>query len=295
MAARQGRVNNNGPTHFLCIPLLRRQLARNVVAFRADVTNINAAPPLPLPSSAVRPPGTMHITLGVMSLPQPAQLARAVALLRGLCPRTVLAETRAALRRRRGAGRGLACSPRVASQKNEKNEEEEEDDDGSVWLTLKGLHAMQDPSSTGVLYAPPLDANGDNGPGHGRGQQDAGLLFAFCQAVRQRFMDAGLMEPDRRPFLLHATVVNTTHVKSHERGLGQGSGPGAGPGAATAGRGRGGRERMMLDARTLLEEYAEHVWLDRHEVRSLAICRMGAKPKGDRGDEAYEVVEEVAV
>ncbi|XWW92741.1 hypothetical protein V2A60_000667 [Cordyceps javanica] len=267
MAARQGRVNNNGPTHFLCIPLLRRQLARNVVAFRADVTNINAAPPLPLPSSAVRPPGTMHITLGVMSLPQPAQLARAVALLRGLCPRTVLAETRAALRRRRGAGRGLARSPRVASQKNEKNEEED-DDDGSVWLTLKGLHAMQDPSSTGVLYAPPLDANGDNGPGHGRGQQDAGLLFAFCQAVRQRFMDAGLMEPDRRPFLLHATVVNTTHVKRHERGLGQG---------------------------TLLEEYAEHVWLDRHEVRSLAICRMGAKPKGDRGDEAYEVVEEVAV
>lgn len=214
-----------------------------MTAFRADVTNINAAEPLP--PDAVRPPGTMHITLGVMSLPQPAQLERATALLRGLRPRDILVETRAALRRRSW---GLA-GPAASQERN-------------VWLTLKGLYAMQSPVSTGVLYAQPLDAAG----------QGAGLLYAFCQAVRQRFIDAGLMEAERRPFLLHATVVNTTHVKQ------------ARP-----------RERLLLDAQALLDEYAEHVWLDRHEVRTLAICKMGAKPKGMRGDAAYEVVEEVVV
>ncbi|OAQ95707.1 hypothetical protein LLEC1_07743 [Akanthomyces lecanii] len=55
------------------------------------------------------------------------------------------------------------------------------------------------------------------------------------------------------------------------------------------------RERLMLDATALLEEYAEHVWLERHEVRTLAICRMGAKPVKNDGDEAYEVVDEVAI
>ncbi|KAM3505496.1 hypothetical protein MY10362_002901 [Beauveria mimosiformis] len=248
MAGRQAAPARRGanPTHFLCIPLLRRQLALRVAAFRADVTDIHSA--APLPPDAMRPPGTMHITLGVMSLPQPARLARAVALLKELCLRDVLTETRATLRQR---ARGL-------SDWTAQN--------GSVWLTLRGLRAMQDPASTGVLYAPPTDADG----------QGAGLLYAFCQAVRARFIEEGLMEAERRPFLLHATVVNTAHVRS----------------------GRGGgrrRERLLLDARALMEEYAEHVWLDRHEVRSLAICRMGAKPKGDTGDEAYEVVEEVTV
>lgn len=235
MAARQAAPARRGtnPTHFLCIPLLRRQLARNMAGFRADVSNINGA--APLPADAVRPPGTMHITLGVMSLSQPEQLARAVAVLKELRLRDTLAET-----------------TRAGSQ------------GGRVWLALKGMAAMQDASHTGVLYAPPLDVE----------EQADGLLYAFCQAVRRRFIDAGLMEAEKRPFLLHATVVNTTHVK---RPRGQ------------------GRERLMLDARALLEEYAEHVWLDRHEVRTLAICRMGAKPKGDHGDQAYEVVEEVTV
>ncbi|OAA66297.1 Protein kinase A anchor protein, nuclear localization signal domain protein [Cordyceps fumosorosea ARSEF 2679] len=209
------------PTHFLCIPLLRRQLAHNVAAFRADVTNINSA--APLPPSAVRPPGTMHITLGVMNLAEPARLERALELLR--------------------------------QQQRQRQRQ------SRLCLTLKGLRAMQDPAATGVLYAPPADVEG----------QAAGGLRAYCEAVRRAFIEEGLMEPDGRPFVLHATVVNTAHVK----------------------RGRG--ERLMLDARGLLEEYAEHVWLDRHEVRSLAICRMGAQPKGTEGDEAYEVVEEVRV
>lgn len=249
MAARQAAPARRGanPTHFLCIPLLRRQLARSVAAFRADVTDIHSA--APLPPDAVRPPGTLHITLGVMSLPQPERLARAVALLKELRLREVLTETRATLRQRaRGMSDGTA-------------------QDGSVWLTLRGLRAMQNPASTGVLYAPPTDAAG----------QGAGLLYAFCQAVRARFIEEGLMEAERRPFLLHATVVNTAHVKKSARGGGR------------------RRERLLLDARALMDEYAEHVWLDRHEVRSLAICRMGAKPKGDTGDEAYEVVEEVTV
>ncbi|KAJ6781629.1 hypothetical protein PWT90_08361 [Aphanocladium album] len=154
MAARQAaparRAGGSSPTHFLCIPLLRRQLACSMAAFKADVTSINAASPLP--PSAVRPPGTMHITLGVMHLPTRAQVDAAVTLLRDLRLRDIISDARGSLSARAGglAGGGGGGTPT----------------EGSVWLTLRGLRAMQDPARTGVLYAPPLDADG----------QEAGLV-----------------------------------------------------------------------------------------------------------------------
>lgn len=249
MATRQAapvKRTGGAPTHFLSIPLLRRQLARSIAAFRDDVTNINSASPLP--PSAIRPPGTMHITLGVMHLPQPAQLARAVALLQSLRLRDLIADAHTTLR----THGGRAVGDDAPSAKR------------SAWLTLRGLRAMHDPARAGVLYAPPGDVAG----------QEAGLVYAVSKAVRQRFIDAGVMEAEERPFVLHATVVNTVHVKRE--------------------RGKKGGERLMVDARGMMEEYAEYVWLDRHEMRSVAICKMGAKAKGD-GDEAYEVVEEVMI
>lgn len=250
MASRAGPPRRAGPTHFLCIPLLRRQLAANIAAFRIAATNIYSA--APLPSSAIRPPGTMHLTLGVMALPQREQLERALSLLRELPLRDILSETREALPNRAGSLSAEAVAAKEEYQ--------------PLVLTLKGLHPMQDPAKSSVLYAPPLDADGEGCV--------PGALYGFCKAVRQRFIDAGLMEAESRPFVLHATVVNTVHVKG--------------------GKGRRG-ERMMVDARGLMEEFEEFVWLDRHEVRKIGICRMGAKPIGDEGDEAYEVVEEVEV
>ncbi|KAH7215001.1 AKAP7 2'5' RNA ligase-like domain-containing protein [Fusarium oxysporum] len=53
------------PTHFVCIPLAGPQLARSLAAFRTEVTNPSG---FGVPPAAVRPLGTMHLTLGVMSL-----------------------------------------------------------------------------------------------------------------------------------------------------------------------------------------------------------------------------------
>ncbi|EGU75290.1 hypothetical protein FOXB_14198 [Fusarium oxysporum f. sp. conglutinans Fo5176] len=53
------------PTHFVCIPLAGPQLARSLAAFRTEVTNPSG---FGVPPTAVRPLGTMHLTLGVMSL-----------------------------------------------------------------------------------------------------------------------------------------------------------------------------------------------------------------------------------
>lgn len=66
------------PTHFLCIPLVtassRPQLTRSLAAFREEVTAPNpssAYGALPVPDEAIRPVGTIHLTLGVMSFMEP--------------------------------------------------------------------------------------------------------------------------------------------------------------------------------------------------------------------------------
>lgn len=251
MAARNAaptpRRPSSGPTHFLCIPLQRRQLARSITAFRAAVTDINS---FALPADAIRPPGTMHLTLGVMSLPQQAQIDRAVSLLRHLKLRDVLAEARASLLERRATTTAAAAHHQHQP----------------MVISLQGLHAMQDPAKSSVLYAPPLDVGVDS----------SGVLYTFCKAVKAAFVEAGIMEAEgSRPLLLHATVVNTIYVKGRN--------------------GQRRRERLMLDARDLLGAYEDHVWLDQHEVRSVALCRMGAQPVGRDGDQAYEVVAEVRI
>ncbi|KAK3493296.1 AKAP7 2'5' RNA ligase-like domain-containing protein [Neurospora crassa] len=66
------------PTHFLCIPLVttasRPHLTRSLAAFREEVTAPNpssAYGALPVPEQAIRPVGTVHLTLGVMSFMEP--------------------------------------------------------------------------------------------------------------------------------------------------------------------------------------------------------------------------------
>ncbi|KAK3345433.1 AKAP7 2'5' RNA ligase-like domain-containing protein [Neurospora tetraspora] len=70
------------PTHFLCIPLVtassRSQLTRSLAAFREEVTapgnpSSSAYGALPVPEEAIRPVGTIHLTLGVMSFLEPRE------------------------------------------------------------------------------------------------------------------------------------------------------------------------------------------------------------------------------
>ncbi|PNY25188.1 Uncharacterized protein TCAP_04874 [Tolypocladium capitatum] len=173
------------PTHFLCIPLAGPQLARSWASFRADVTSPVS---FGLPEDAVRPLGTLHLTLGVMSLQQDG-VDEAVRVLGGLRPRELLAEARAS----------TTVSPLAQPHDGKPGAAPSGPSEGGLSVTIRGLHAMQAASKASVLYASPTDAQG--------------ILYRFCEQLRKPFRDVGLMQDEGRPLLLHATVVNTIYVK----------------------------------------------------------------------------------
>ncbi|KAM0401665.1 hypothetical protein ACHAO7_009029 [Fusarium culmorum] len=215
------------PTHFVCIPLAGPQLTRTVAAFCNEVTNPAS---FGIPPTAVRPVGTMHLTLGVMSLKDEG-IQQATEVLKGLKLSEFLASARA----------GTSSTGERLS------------------LTLKGLHAMQSPAKTSVLYAAPVDTEG--------------ILYKFCEQIKTTFQEAGLMAKEDRPLLLHATVVNTIYVKDD--------------------RGRRVRERLTIDARDMVSLYDEYVWLEDMPLDKVTLCRMGAKKIEGTDDEAYEVEAEI--
>ena len=247
------------PTHFLCIPLAGPQLSRSLAAFRADVTGATSPGVLPVPEDAVRPPGTMHLTLGVMSL-RDGGVARAVEVLRGLRPREVLVRVRASRVEALGTAAGGGTSGAVGDSA-------ETGGDARLSVTLQGLHSMQPAARATVLYAPPSDPEG--------------ILHRFCSEIKKAFQEAELFPDDERPLLLHATVVNTIYVK------------GRGGGSGRQRRG-GGREKLTIDAQDILSRYDGHVWLEGMPLERMAICRMGAKAvEGEEGDARYEVEAEI--
>ena len=292
------------PTHFLCIPLVtgasRPQLAASLGSFRADVSAPPEAGGFGIPETAVRPVGTIHLTLGVMSFPPGSGggggsssgngatgpgLEAAVSLLKTLVPRQILASIRS------GEARGadsttaaVAATPATAKASPSTAGEESQTAASAgtirppplLSVTLRGLHSMQPASRATVLYAAPADDNG---------QGTTTTLQAFCEKLRAAFQEAGLMvseeERDARPLLLHATVLNTIYVKGGGKGKG--------------GKGGGGRrrEKLTVDARPILDRYDDFVWMRDVPLEKIAICRMGAKKVGDDGDEAYEVEAEI--
>lgn len=133
--------------------------------------------------TAVRPVGTLHLTLGVMSFPRNEGLDKAVALLKTIKPRQILTDIDTPGPTQQGSNVGESCSPLPPP----------------LSVTLKGLHAMQPAAKASVLYAPPLDTDG--------------VLTKFCEKLRSAFQEAGLMVEDNRPLLLHATILNTIYVK----------------------------------------------------------------------------------
>lgn len=244
-------------THFLCIPLVtpasRPQLARTLAAFRADVTG--AGVQFPIPQEAVRPLGTMHLTLGMMSLPDDEGIEKAISLLRSLKPREILAGVRPL-----SDITPLAAAPALRSAaETETVTGTGELPARSLLLTLRGLHSMQPARQAAVLYAPPVDPQG--------------VLQAFCEGLRVPFLEAGVMVAEDRPLLLHATVLNTIYVRSGGR------------------RGKG--RRLTLDVREVLDRYDGHVWMEDVPLERIAICRMGAKTVEGEDGAAYEVEAEI--
>lgn len=241
-------------THFLCIPLAtpasRAELSASLASFKRETAAANERC-FRIPDGAVRPLGTLHLTLGVMSL-KDEKLEEAVGLLKGLRMGKILREVRREeAKRAKGAAR-LVGGPDPGPVTDE-----------GMSISLRGLHSMQRASQASVLYAPPVDARGH--------------LLPFCERLRGKFLEAGLMVDDNRPLLLHATIVNTVYVR---------------------GRGRGKGKKLTLEAGSLLDRYADYIWLEKFAVDRVAICKMGAKEvEGEDGevDAAYEVEAEVEI
>lgn len=180
------------PTHFLCIPLVtpssRPQLTQSLEAFTADVTNPAT---FGVPRDAVRPVGTLHLTLGVLSFPQGEGLEKATDLLKSLKLKDL-----------------LTGSVPEQQQQQQPGQSSSEPSLSPLTITLQGLASMQLPSKASTLYAPPVD--------------QLGTLQGFCEKLRAVFQEAGLMIEENRPLLLHATILNTVYVRGQQRRHGGG-------------------------------------------------------------------------
>ncbi|KAE9964195.1 hypothetical protein BLS_008563 [Venturia inaequalis] len=136
-------------THFLCLPLVteisKPQLEASLFQFQESLSTkfadglpaVNDAPrklgqaprTLLIPPRAIRPVGTIHFTLGVMSLETGSRVQEAVEFLKGLDVKTMVEES---------------------LRKNDLSN-----------ISLTSLHCMHEPESTSVLYAGPgEDSNG---------------------------------------------------------------------------------------------------------------------------------------
>lgn len=260
------------PTHFLCIPLLcpssTPQLSSSLRSFIDTISqpphaNLDGSPFLP--AEAIRPLGTLHLTLGVMHLPSQPALDAAISLLRSL---DVKAIARQALTATTGA---TAESP--------------------LTITLAGLNALPTPKTASVLYAKPTEQSALLPFASAIRQQfiDAGFMkFEYTNnAARQRVP---------RPLLLHATVANTLYAPK-PRGGGAASASRSARGGRS-GKGGGDKQKVTVDTTELLYAFNEptpFVWAENIPIDRVCICEMGAKPLADDVHglgHAYRVVEE---
>jgi activating signal cointegrator complex subunit 1 len=189
-----------------------------------------------------------------MSFPRDEGLEKAVALLETIIPRQILSGIVSSTMTNPTASKGLAAA-------------EAGEPPGPLApllsVTLRGLHAMQSAAKASVLYAAPVDTEG--------------ILTKFCEKLQSTFNEAGLMEKDNRPLLLHATILNTIYVKWRN--------------ASRAGKGKK-HEKLTIDTRQILERYDDYLWMENVPIEKIAICKMGAKNLED-GDAAYEVEAEI--
>ncbi|EKG21763.1 hypothetical protein MPH_00886 [Macrophomina phaseolina MS6] len=262
-------------THFLCVPLVtaesRPQLQESLGRFKDDVMKprrVDAgvayrdeqehgpdadlgdgvgvaaaadgeqqAREIPgIPGKGIRPVGTLHLTLGVMSLMSQERLQEAVSLLQSLDlaemligekssdprPTTIECTTEASAQGESGDGprskqaRSQRPPSETAAQAGETPAQDATVANSAITssgstsvlsdplvISLKSLVSMHPPRKTSILYARPEDP--------------MNRLHPFCDALRALFTKKGLMVEDTRPLKLHATVVNTIYAKAEGR------------------------------------------------------------------------------
>ncbi|SMR45132.1 unnamed protein product [Zymoseptoria tritici ST99CH_3D1] len=266
-------------THFLCVPLVtpasESQLQTSLKTFRGEVSpsspsenitaarGVHASPQTPaaistIPHAAIRPVGTLHCTLGVMSLDQ-NQLVEAVELLQS-------SEVTSLFESPSTKG-GLDLS--------------------SLSIDLKGLVSMHAPQSTSILYAEPFDSSQRLYPFCVALQalfRSKGFLVLDDRPLKlhativNTIYAKGNRKPTRQK--LDSTVPGSAAGKLEDRS--RGHGPNA-------------KAPIKLDARPLIEKYEDFVWAKNIVLDRIAICEMGAKKVHDaQGNVVEEKYTEVA-
>lgn len=316
-------------THFLCLPLVNStsmsQLENSISAFKTahvsdpetskfnDQTNPSR---LGLPSKAFRPLGTLHLTLGVMSLHTKERLEQAFSLLQSLDLAGLMDE----------AERVATHSPHNGDQSKPPHTSQESKTEMastsplSFNISLETLHALPRAKSATVLHASPIDPTG--------------RLHPFCVMLRDKFIEAGLIQteadkkpteenssnestqrapqtsqptppcgdapshrpallenldpytvamtrnPKSRPLLLHATLVNTIYVRGRQNHRQKKANHKNSP------------KRITFDARNLVPQSTDnpslaasspsassptYVWARDIPLETICICEMGAK------------------
>ncbi|KAB8239415.1 uncharacterized protein BDW43DRAFT_257990 [Aspergillus alliaceus] len=280
-------------THFLCLPLVNPvslpQLESSLATFKASIPRHApryGAPKQPLiPDSALRPVGTLHLTLGVMSLPTNERLNEAIKFFQSLDLTSIAREAEdIANARARGKQRNAPSAPAVqqsprpgtrdvvngdlSHERPSPNSQADpitlvKDAPSPFTISLESLHALPRASAATVLYAAPVDPTA--------------RLYPFCKILRGKFLESGFLQGEQkkepshenganvpsngstqaagqsipsklkiRPLLLHATVANTIYVRGRPRGEG-----------SQRGRDRG-NTRFTFDARDIISHYRDY-------------------------------------
>jgi activating signal cointegrator complex subunit 1 len=189
-------------THFLCIPLVNETsylaLEAALERFKAEVCepvkDENASSDssaqfqdgltLRLPPKAIRPLGTLHLTIAVMALETEEKLQKAIEHLKALDLQTIFNNTQRNISNRIKEQHSIAAQP--------------------VTVSLTSLKAMRSPANTSILFAEPIPLG-------------AFSIWEFCDSLRKDFTENGFVSPEKRPLKLHATIVNTLYARQRAR------------------------------------------------------------------------------
>ncbi|KAB8273660.1 AKAP7 2'5' RNA ligase-like domain-containing protein [Aspergillus minisclerotigenes] len=179
-------------THFLCLPLVNStslpQLESSLAVFKASIprrTLRYGAPEQPLiPDGALRPVGTLHLTLGVMSLPTKERLNEAIEFFQSLDLVTMVreAEKIASARaqgKKRNAASASATEQSSSSSAGEVAKSHDESRPSPFTVSLESLHALPRARTATVLHATPVDPTA--------------RLYPFCELLRDKFLEAGFL------------------------------------------------------------------------------------------------------
>ncbi|KAI9697287.1 MAG: hypothetical protein M1836_004851 [Candelina mexicana] len=229
-----------------------------------------------IPEKAIRPVGTLHLTLGVMSLMSAERVDRASELL----------EQVDLLQMLRKADMQTSQPDAKSDPAGHASQDEAAGSDlvSPLMVTLSSLNSMHAPKRTSILYANPTDTSNRVQP--------------FCMSLRETFEQAGFLLADDRPLLLHATIMNTIYATDRRscgptrRGKGLDN---RGASEITDGeRGHGmKKKKLTIDAAELIQKYKGYEWAKDFRIEKVAICKMGAKRSIDQDGNAVEEYEEV--